>query len=146
MTMPAPGHGRTHAHGRVDSRKTQFHRQHVQYRRRSYFSIRSVAGSTICPLICVQAGQIARRKGVYNGEETNKNASSQNRQPNRRAFDTSQITSLHVFLRRVSFMRHLKKICGPHKHQICGGNMRKYGRELLEANCPISFHRGRTHG
>jgi len=83
---------------------------------------------------------------VYNGEETNKNASSQNRRQNRRAFDTNQITSLHVFLRRVSFMRHLKKICGPHKHKICGGNMRKYGRELLEANYPISFHRGRMHG
>jgi len=23
-----------------------------------------------------------------------------------------------------------------------GGSMRKYGTELLETNCPISFHRG----
>jgi len=32
------------------------------------------------------------------------------------------------------------KICGPHKHQICGGSVRKYGTELLETNYHISFH------
>jgi len=35
-----------------------------------------------------------------------------------------------------------KKICRPHKHQICGTNMWKYGTELLKATYPISVHRG----
>jgi len=34
------------------------------------------------------------------------------------------------------------KICGLHKHQICGGSVRKYGTELLETNYHISFHSG----
>ena len=47
-----------------------------------------------------------------------------------------------ILVRHVGFMRHFKKICGPHKHQICEGNMQKYGIGLLETNYPISFHRG----
>jgi len=48
--------------------------------------------------------------------------------------------------RHVGFMQHLKKICRPYKHHIYGGNMLKYGTELLETNYPIPFHRIRTHG
>ena len=31
----------------------------------------------------------------------------------------------HPLIRHVCFMQHFIKICGPCKHQICGGNMRK---------------------
>ena len=39
----------------------------------------------------------------------------------------------YVTIRQVSFMRHLKKICGPHKHRICGGNMvQNWFNQLLQ--------------
>jgi len=44
-------------------------------------------------------------------------------------------------VRHVSFMSHLKKICGLHIHQICGRNMWKYDTALLKTNYPISLRR-----
>ena len=59
----------------------------------------------------------------------------------------------HTLAMHVSFMQRERqgmsvscgiflKMCGPYKHQIYGGNMRKYISKLIETNYPISFHRG----
>ena len=53
-----------------------------------------------------------------------------------------EVCKWKVVAGNVSFIRHFKKICGPHKHQTCNGNTWKYGTELLETNYPVSFHRG----
>jgi len=38
-----------------------------------------------------------------------------------------------------------KIIRGPRKHQICGGNVRKYGAELFETNCRGLVPQGSGH-
>ena len=45
--------------------------------------------------------------------------------------------------RHVSFMRHFRKICGPHKHQRCGGNT---VQNCLKPTTPSRSTGVRTHG
>jgi len=49
-----------------------------------------------------------------------------------------------LLFRHVSFMCHFfRKLCRPHKHQICGRKMRKYGTDCLKPTTPS---RSTVHG
>jgi len=59
-------------------------------------------------------------------------------------FWTRRLQSMHTHaVRHVSFMRHLKKICGPHKHQIYGGNMVQNCFKPTSPSCSTGVQ---THG
>ena len=48
------------------------------------------------------------------------------------------LSSMHIHIKTdVSVFMWPLKILGPHEHQICDGNMWKYGTELLKTNYPF---------